>query len=126
MNPYNSGRNLFTFSNCSKAAIAAFLRLNASSCLLNHNQRRHLALLPNDTMTLPGQVISGDLYCKRTFAHPNVTYIKWDSDLKQCKFRCRLYMKPDGKPKYAIRYAYDGTPCNRSRPEMKCKNTKCV
>ncbi|KAL1433580.1 hypothetical protein MTO96_012414 [Rhipicephalus appendiculatus] len=126
MNPYKSGRNLFHFSNCSKRAIAAFLRSGYSYCLKDNNKRRHRAFFPNDTMPLPGQVMSGDEYCKRHFSYPNVTYIKWDSDLWKCKFRCWLYLKPDGKPQYAIRYALDGTPCNRSRPAMKCKNTKCV
>ncbi|KAL1466444.1 hypothetical protein MTO96_042730 [Rhipicephalus appendiculatus] len=126
MNPYNSGRNRFTFSNCSKRAIAEFLKLGVSYCLKDHNKHRHWALLPNDTMKLPGQLISGDQYCKRKFSYPNVTYVKWDSDLRQCKFRCRLYIQADGQPHYAIRFAYDGTPCNRSRPAMKCKNTKCV
>ncbi|XP_049274110.1 venom metalloproteinase antarease-like TtrivMP_A [Rhipicephalus sanguineus] len=76
MNPYNSGRNRFTFSNCSKRAIAAFLGLHVSYCLRDHNPRRHHALLPNDTMKLPGQIMNGDQYCKRNFPHPQVTYIK--------------------------------------------------
>ncbi|KAL3204989.1 hypothetical protein MRX96_041106 [Rhipicephalus microplus] len=120
MNPYTSGRNRFHFSNCSKRAIAAFLKSGYSYCLKDHHKQRHRAFLPNDTLPLPGQVMSGEEYCEKHFSYtyPNVTYTKWDSDLLKCKLRCCLYLKEDGKPEYAIRTAFDGTPCNRFRPEM--------
>ncbi|KAH6923563.1 hypothetical protein HPB50_002202 [Hyalomma asiaticum] len=119
MSPSGTGMNVFSFSSCSQRAILRFLWSGRSYCLEDHDYANHIALLPNKTMKLPGQIMNGTKYCKRYFpGHPNVTYVKWDSDLKKCKFRCSLFVKANGEHKYAIRYAFDGTPCNRSRPTM--------
>lgn len=127
MSPSGTGMNVFSFSRCSQRAIVRFMWSGRSFCLEDHVYDTHIALLPNKTIKLPGQIMNGYQYCKLYFpGHPNVSYVKWDSDLKKCKFRCSLFVKQNGKHKYAIRYAFDGTPCNRSQPTMKCRNTKCV
>uniref|UniRef100_G3MR54 Peptidase M12B domain-containing protein n=1 Tax=Amblyomma maculatum TaxID=34609 RepID=G3MR54_AMBMU len=114
------------FSKCSKRAIGAFVR-SASSFCLHYTARVHKMVFPSDTADLPGAVMTGEEYCKKYFPHrPNVTYIKWDSDLLKCKVRCQLDIKSDGKPLYAIRSAMDGIPCNRENKDMKCKNFVCV
>ncbi|XP_070383507.1 venom metalloproteinase antarease-like TserMP_B [Dermacentor albipictus] len=127
MNPSTAGSNIFHFSDCSKNAIATFLKSPQSYCLRDTNKNRHIVYLPDKFKKLPGELMSGEQYCQHYFPkHLQVTYIKWDSDLRKCKFRCQLGVKADGQPNYAIRTAIDGTPCDRHKPNMKCKNTLCV
>uniref|UniRef100_G3ML76 Peptidase M12B domain-containing protein n=1 Tax=Amblyomma maculatum TaxID=34609 RepID=G3ML76_AMBMU len=125
MNPRAGGIRSFFFSNCSKKAISSFLNTFDAFCL-EYNWSKHIALFPNATAKLPGALINGTQYCEAHFkGKTNVTYIKWDSDLAKCKYRCRLGFKDNGVPDYAIRFALDGTPCNRSNPKMVCRNTFC-
>ncbi|XP_075531933.1 venom metalloproteinase antarease-like TtrivMP_A isoform X2 [Dermacentor variabilis] len=77
MNPSTAGRNIFHFSDCSKNAIATFLKSPQSYCLKDTNRNRHIVLLPDNSKKLPGELMSGEQYCKFYFPkHPQVTYIK--------------------------------------------------
>ncbi|XP_075539616.1 venom metalloproteinase antarease TserMP_A-like [Dermacentor variabilis] len=126
MSPKAGGRNSYTFSNCTIAAISAHLRTRDAYCLLR-NSNNGFVRLPNSLEELPGAVINGSEFCKKHFPkYPAVQYVKWDSDLSKCKYRCKLRLNSNGDPQYAIRFALDGTPCNRSKPEMICKNAVCM
>uniref|UniRef100_G3ML27 Peptidase M12B domain-containing protein n=1 Tax=Amblyomma maculatum TaxID=34609 RepID=G3ML27_AMBMU len=126
MNPYAGGRRSFYFSNCSKTAISTFMASFDAFCL-EYDWSTHIFVLPDSAEKLPGAVINGTKYCEMYFGKTrNVTYVKWDSDLLKCKFRCKIGVKKNGDPEYAIRFAFDGTPCNRFKPAMVCKNTVCV
>ncbi|KAL1433578.1 hypothetical protein MTO96_012412 [Rhipicephalus appendiculatus] len=115
------------FSDCSKTAITTFLTSSRSFCLRDTVRQSPMVRLPDSTKKLPGEVLSGDDYCKKYLSkNPTVSYVKWDSDLRKCKFRCKLGERKDGSPIYAIRFAYDGTHCDRTHPEKKCKNGACV
>uniref|UniRef100_A0A023FUM2 Putative tick metalloprotease 1 n=1 Tax=Amblyomma cajennense TaxID=34607 RepID=A0A023FUM2_AMBCJ len=125
MSPRAGGKNNFLFSNCSKNEIDSFMGSFDAYCL-EFDWSKHIAFFPNATAKLPGALINGAQYCAFYFrGKRNVTYIKWDSDLSKCKFRCQIGWKQNGQPDYAIRTALDGTPCNRSSPSMVCRNTVC-
>ncbi|KAK8769792.1 hypothetical protein V5799_013743 [Amblyomma americanum] len=125
MSPRAGGRQHFFFSNCSKNDIASFMTTLDAYCL-EFEWSTHIASFPNATARLPGALINGTQYCKLYFrAKRDVTYVKWDSDLSKCKFRCRIGWKQNGDPHYAIRFALDGTPCNRFKPSMICRNAVC-
>ncbi|XP_037524321.1 venom metalloproteinase antarease-like TtrivMP_A isoform X2 [Rhipicephalus sanguineus] len=129
MNPTDSGLNVHKFSTCSNTAITTFLMSPPAFCLKDTVRPLpdRVVRLPDNVNKLPGEVLSGDDYCKKYLPkYAAVSYVKWDSDLTKCKFRCKLGERRDGSPIYAIRFAYDGTRCDRTHPEKKCKNGACV
>lgn len=127
MSPQAGGPRSFMFSKCSKSAIKTFLKLPSSACLLtNTNQNPQVTILPDQAMKLPGDIMNGTQYCKKYLpAYPNASYAERDSDLLQCKFRCRLKSE-GGLSYYTVQEALDGTPCNKSNSKMKCKESVCM
>ncbi|XP_049519699.1 venom metalloproteinase antarease-like TtrivMP_A [Dermacentor silvarum] len=124
-----NGNNSCTFSSCTKKIIADFIQWPYSSCLMK-NTACHVISLPNKASNLPGDTMDGPTFCKEYYRKPryvNSTYLKLDSDLKQCLFRCLVeYTKPKGKMENRTSFAMDGTPCSESEPLKICHNMKCV
>nr|XP_037290146.1 venom metalloproteinase antarease-like TtrivMP_A isoform X3 [Rhipicephalus microplus] len=91
--PRRNGNNSCAFSNCSKNDIADFLTWRYSKCLFRKDVC-HVISLPNKAADLPGDVIDGQTFCKEYYREPrysNSTYIKLQSDLEQCVFRCLVH-----------------------------------
>uniref|UniRef100_A0A131YBE7 Reprolysin n=1 Tax=Rhipicephalus appendiculatus TaxID=34631 RepID=A0A131YBE7_RHIAP len=63
MSEYAYGKRAFTFSECSKKAIAHFVSLEKSACLKTKTECPILSF-PNKALKLPGHAMSGDAYCK--------------------------------------------------------------
>nr|XP_054917120.1 uncharacterized protein LOC129380341 [Dermacentor andersoni] len=120
MSPTAGGARSFSFSKCSKDAISTFLRLSGSACLKT-NTNPEVVVLPSNNIKLPGELLNGAEFCKKYFStYKNVAYIKRDSDLRRCRLRCQL-----GPRSQTFKDALDGTPCDSTRPEMKCKEGAC-
>ncbi|XP_070389394.1 A disintegrin and metalloproteinase with thrombospondin motifs like [Dermacentor albipictus] len=117
--PRRSGNNSCAFSYCTKKIIADFLTWPYSKCLLK-NALCHVISLPNKAANLPGDAMDGPTFCKEYYRKPryaNSTYLKLDSDLKECVFRCLVeYTNPKGKMENRTSFAMDGTPCSESEP----------
>ncbi|XP_075542281.1 venom metalloproteinase antarease TserMP_A-like isoform X2 [Dermacentor variabilis] len=127
--PRRSGNNSCAFSNCTKKIIADFLTWPYSKCLLR-NALCHVISLPNKAVSLPGDTMDGPTFCKEYYRKPryaNSTYLKLDSDLQQCVFRCLVkYTDPKKPMENRTSFAMDGTPCSESEPLKICHNMKCV
>ncbi|KAL3187068.1 hypothetical protein MRX96_026001 [Rhipicephalus microplus] len=127
--PRRNGNNSCAFSNCSKNDIADFLTWRYSKCLFRKHVC-HVISLPNKAADLPGDVIDGQTFCKEYYREPrysNSTYIKLQSDLEQCVFRCLVHdtyshVKMQNRTSFAI----DGTPCSETEPQKICHNMVCV
>ncbi|XP_075532329.1 venom metalloproteinase 2-like isoform X2 [Dermacentor variabilis] len=94
--------------------------LNGSACLKT-NTNPEVVVLPSKNTKLPGELLNGAEFCKKYFStYKNVAYVKLDSDLRRCRLRCQL-----GPRIQTFKDALDGTPCDSTRPEMKCKEGVC-
>ncbi|XP_077492559.1 venom metalloproteinase BumaMPs1-like [Amblyomma americanum] len=125
MSKYTKGERELTFSECSKRMIADFVTWPYSRCLKRRATCGALAM-PNKAVMLAGDVMEGAAYCR--LYHPsfkNVTYIKEESDLSQCRFRCLLGPENGKKAKNVTAFAMDGTPCSKSDPKKVCRNSVC-
>ncbi|XP_037514973.2 A disintegrin and metalloproteinase with thrombospondin motifs 7 [Rhipicephalus sanguineus] len=127
--PRRNGNNSCAFSNCSKKDIADFLTWPYSRCLFRDNAC-HVISLPNKAANLPGDVMDGQTFCNEYYRAPrytNSTYIKLESDLNQCVFRCLVHdTYSRGKMQNRTSFAIDGTPCSESQPPKICHNMVCV
>ncbi|XP_075542285.1 venom metalloproteinase antarease TserMP_A-like [Dermacentor variabilis] len=127
--PRRNGNNSCAFSSCTKRIVADFLRSPAAECLLNDTLCKVISL-PNKAANLPGDTVDGPTFCKETYRKPtfaNSTYLKLDSDLEQCVFRCLVeYAKHKEKMANLTSFAMDGTHCSESEPMKICQNMKCV
>ncbi|XP_075746135.1 venom metalloproteinase antarease TserMP_A-like isoform X2 [Rhipicephalus microplus] len=127
--PRRNGNNSCAFSNCSKNDIADFLTWRYSKCLFRKDVC-HVISLPNKAADLPGDVMDGQTFCKEYYREPrylNSTYIKLQSDLEQCVFRCLVHdTYSHSKMQNRTSFAIDGTPCSETEPQMICHNMVCV
>ncbi|KAL3187064.1 hypothetical protein MRX96_026000 [Rhipicephalus microplus] len=127
--PRRNGNNSCAFSNCSKNDIADFLTWRYSKCLFRKDVC-HVISLPNKAADLPGDVMDGQTFCKEYYREPrylNSTYIKFQSDLEQCVFRCLVHdTYSHAKMQNRTSFAIDGTPCSETEPQKICHNMVCV
>uniref|UniRef100_G3MPX7 Peptidase M12B domain-containing protein n=1 Tax=Amblyomma maculatum TaxID=34609 RepID=G3MPX7_AMBMU len=125
MSKYAKGKRMMTFSECTKKSIADFLTRPDSSCLKSRKSCRIISM-PNEAVMLAGDFIDGDAYCKKYYQkYKQVTYIKEESDLSQCRFRCLLGPENGKEAQNVTAFAMDGTRCSRSDPKKVCKNSIC-
>ncbi|XP_054934199.1 venom metalloproteinase antarease-like TtrivMP_A isoform X3 [Dermacentor andersoni] len=126
MSRYAKGKRHFTFSNCSKNAIAAFLKLETSTCLTKRTNC-HIVSFPNKALKLPGHVMSGDTYCKLFYSGFAAAYfLELFAFLKKCKVPCLVKDKRINKLRFLTTIAPDGTRCDYNDRYKVCKNAICV
>uniref|UniRef100_A0A224YEH0 Reprolysin n=1 Tax=Rhipicephalus zambeziensis TaxID=60191 RepID=A0A224YEH0_9ACAR len=127
MSKYAHGKQAFTFSNCSKNAIAKFLESTTSDCLRKKTNCQILSF-PNKALKLPGHAMSGDAYCKLFYSgFPRAFFLEqFYAFLKKCKIPCLVEDKRTKKPRFLTTLAPDGTRCDQHDRRRVCKNTICV
>ncbi|XP_037524012.1 uncharacterized protein LOC119401358 [Rhipicephalus sanguineus] len=126
MSKYARGKRAFTFSDCSKNAIAHFLKLNTSACLKS-KQNCQIVSFPNKALKLPGHAMSGDAYCKMFYSGFAAAYfLEFFAFLKKCKIPCLVVEKKTNKLRFLTTLAPDGTRCDQHDRRKVCKNTICV
>ncbi|XP_049512325.1 venom metalloproteinase antarease TserMP_A-like [Dermacentor silvarum] len=129
MSTHEGGKNGLTFSDCTKKAVAQFFEKPGSECL-RKEILCYVISLPNKAADLPGDVMDGPTFCSKYYPkgkYKSSTYIKVDSDLNRCLFRCLVESKR--LPRRAMNvtpFAVDGTPCSQSEPRKVCKSRICV
>ncbi|XP_037581789.1 venom metalloproteinase antarease-like TpachMP_A isoform X3 [Dermacentor silvarum] len=126
MSKYANGKRAFTFSNCSKNAIAGFLTLNKSDCLKKRINCQ-IVSFPNKALKLPGHVMSGDAYCKLFYSGFAAAYfLELFAFLQKCMIPCLVEEKRTKKLRFLTTIAPDGTRCDYNNRHKVCKNTVCV
>ncbi|XP_075530184.1 A disintegrin and metalloproteinase with thrombospondin motifs 7-like isoform X2 [Dermacentor variabilis] len=126
MSRYAKGKRYFTFSNCSKNAIAAFLKLETSVCL-KKRINCPIVSFPNKALKLPGNVMSGDAYCKLFYSGFAAAYfLELFAFLKKCNIPCLVKDKRTEKLRFLTTLAPDGTRCDYNDRHKVCKNAICV
>ncbi|XP_037272014.2 venom metalloproteinase antarease TserMP_A isoform X2 [Rhipicephalus microplus] len=126
MSKYAHGKQAFTFSNCSKKAIAEFLKSETSNCLRKKVSCPILSF-PNKALKLPGHAMSFDAYCKALYpAKKHAFFLELFAFLKKCRIPCLVVEKNTNKLRFLTTLAPDGTRCDKRYRRRVCKNTICV
>ncbi|KAH8030251.1 hypothetical protein HPB51_006683 [Rhipicephalus microplus] len=113
MSKYAHGKQAFTFSNCSKKAIAEFLKSETSNCLRKKLSCPILSF-PNKALKLPGHVASFDAYCKALYpAKKHAFFLELFAFLKKCRIPCLVVEKNTNKLRFLTTLAPDGTRCDK-------------
>ncbi|XP_077492560.1 venom metalloproteinase BumaMPs1-like [Amblyomma americanum] len=127
MSKYTRGKHEYSFSECSKEAIAEFLTRNDSSCLKESNTSCHIVSLPNKAVKLPGYVMDGDTFCKQFYrGFESAYYLELYHFLSKCRISCLVVEKRTKKLRLETTFAVDGMRCSKDNPFKRCKNAICV
>ncbi|KAK8771617.1 hypothetical protein V5799_025154 [Amblyomma americanum] len=120
MSKYTRGKHEYSFSECSKKAIAEFLTRNDSSCLKESNTSCHIVSLPNKAVKLPGYVMDGDTFCKQFYrGFESAYYLELYHFLSKCRISCLVVEKKTKKLRLETTFAVDGMRCSKDNP-FKC------